>query len=314
MWIGLVCNAGLAVLKLLAGWLGNSRALIADAAHTLSDLGTDAALLLGSEYWSRPPDALHPYGHRRFETLIAGGIGGALLVSGLAIGWRAALALIETPTPTRPPGRVALAVALLSMGAKELLFRRTNRVARRTQSLALQANAWHHRSDAWSSLPVVIAVGVARLTPSLSYVDNVGALVVAVLLLQAALRVMRPALGEITELGAPSTVIDKIQRLACATPGVRSVHGIRSRYAAGRVRVDLHVQVAPQISVREGHRISSLVCDAIHAHAENVLEVLVHIEPFEPTVESPPAIAPPTPDSAASAHAPQTTPSLSATC
>ncbi len=282
VWIGMGVNAAVMALKLLAGLLAGSRALIADAAHSLTDIATDVALLVGSGYWSRPPDTLHPYGHRRFETLFALAIGGTLGAAGFAIGWRAAVALADATATARAPGGAAFVVALVCLAAKEALFRWTHRWARRTHSLALQANAWHHRSDALSTIPVAIAVGVARLSPRLSFLDSVGALVVSVLLLQAAWRIMRPAFGEITELGAPRTLIGEIERLARRTGGVLDVHAIRTRYAAGRVRVDLHVLVDPATSVREGHRISSHVCDAIHAHVEDVIEVLVHIEPFDP--------------------------------
>ena len=179
------------------------------------------------------------------------------------------------------PGWIAFAVTVAAIVSKDWLYRWTFAVGKRRHSVALQANAWHHRSDALSSIPVAVVVVVALFWPSLAFLDSVGAVVVAVFLFQAAYKIIRPSLNELLEFGAPVALRRDIEALAMGVPGVLSVHAIRSRYAGSELFVDLHIQVDPQMTVEDGHAISSKVCDLIHRHAPNVLDVLVHLEPYK---------------------------------
>ena len=172
-WVGLVVNLFLAAIKFIAGIYGRSQALVADAIHSLTDLTTDIAVIAGSHYWSRPPDENHPYGHRRLETLVTVFIGIALIAAGIGIGWKAISALQEKHVA--PPKWIAVFAALVSIGCKESLYRWTAITGRRVKSAALAANAWHHRTDAISSIPVLIAVAGARIAPAWSFLDKVGA-------------------------------------------------------------------------------------------------------------------------------------------
>lgn len=272
-------NIALMSLKFAAGWAMGSRALVSDAVHSFSDFFTDAVILLGARFWSQPPDANHPYGHRRIETLISITVGLTLTLVGLLIAWDAILALTRD-NMREPPGWLAFWIAIISVISKEALYRWTVNVARKTECLALHANAWHHRSDAFSSIPVALAIAGAHLIPSLRFLDSVGAIIVAVLLIQVSYRIVRPAIDEISEIGAPRDLMHDIEARARNVQGVLDVHAVRTRYIGSKMLVDMHILVAPSLTVEQGHAIASRVCDELHAHVSNIVEVLTHIEPF----------------------------------
>jgi len=277
--VGLVCNLALAVIKFAAGVVGSSQAVIADAVHSLSDLSTDLAVLIGVRFWSAPPDECHPHGHARIETAVTMGIGLALAAAGLLLGYNALAGLRYVPG--RSPTAVALGAALLSLVAKEALYRWTIAAGRRIQSTAVIANAWHHRSDALSSIPVVLAVGVAMIRADLSFVDRVGAVLVSYLIIRASWTVIRPALGELVDRGASEEVRRRVELIARETPGVLDVHAVRTRYTGSRLSVDLHALVDPTITVREGHDIAEHLKERLLSHGPDVMDVVVHLEPFE---------------------------------
>lgn len=288
---GLGANLGLAAAKLAGGVFGNSRAMLADALHTATDITSDLAVLIGSRFWGRPPDASHPYGHRRIETVISVGMGAGLGAMAILMGWHAVEEL-RSGKVAPPPGMSALAAAVLSIVVKEWMYRWTMRVGRRLHSLSLQANAWHHRSDAFSSLPVLVAVMMARLAPGWTFLDRVGALVMALVVLQASWRILRQALVEITETGVPARLREEIEALVTAIPGVRDAHRIRSRYVGGRVFVDLHVLVDPNMPVRESHEVATEVSRRMVGGVRGVADVVVHIEPDEESEPSPGTLNP----------------------
>ena len=278
-WIGLLTNIGLAGLKFAAGYFGRSQALIADAIHSLTDTTTDIAIIAGSHYWSRPPDESHPYGHRRLETLVTAFIGLMLVAAGIGIGWQAISSLhIQQASP---PGWVALYAALTSIITKEILYRWTAAVGNKIKSPALAANAWHHRTDAISSLPVLIAVGGALLFPSWSFLDRVGAVVVSIFILHAAMKIIWPAVSELVDAGAPEEIQKKIANIAANTKGVREVHAVRTRYISSSIQIDMHVVVDGSVSVRDGHTIADNVENSIIYGLPEVVDVVVHVDPSE---------------------------------
>ena len=276
-WVGLLANFALSGLKFAAGYFGRSQALIADAVHSLTDTTTDIAVIAGSHFWSRPPDEGHPYGHRRLETLVTTFIGIMLAVAGIGIGWDSLSSLRENNSG--PPGWFAFFAALASIVTKEILYRWTAREGKKIKSPALVANAWHHRTDAVSSLPVLIAVGGALLFPSWSFLDRLGAVVVSIFILHAALKIIWPAITELIDAGAPQEIQKKIADIAGRTAGVHDVHGIRSRYISSSIQIDLHIVVEGEISVREGHAIADAVENNIIAGIPDVLGVVVHVDP-----------------------------------
>jgi len=276
-WIGLVANVLLAAAKITAGLVGRSQAVLADGVHSLTDMATDIAILVGVRYWSAPADEDHPYGHQRIETLVTVGIG--LSLASVAVGL--ALHAIDLLHGGREgtPGWIALAAALLSIVSKEALYRWTVVVGRRIHSTAVIANAWHHRSDAISSLPAALAVGISLASPQWSFLDAVGAVVVCIFILQASWRILKPAVSELVDRAAPHPVRERLSSLAASVPGVLEVHGMRSRYSGSFLEIDLHVRVRGDLSVREGHEIAESVRRVLLEDGPRVKGVVVHLDP-----------------------------------
>lgn len=278
-WIGLFVNIGLSVLKFIVGWLGHSQAVIADAFHSLSDLLTDLAVLFGLRFWSAPPDDNHPYGHQRIETIVTTIIGLLLFAAGLGIGYNAIATVRDVHV--QAPGHIAMMGALLSLAFKEVLYRWTVSVGRRIRSSAVVANAWHHRSDALSSVPALIAVGVAVLYPKLAFIDHIGALIVSLFIVRVAWGIVFPALSDLTDRAASDKDRDRIRTIALGIEGVQSVHSLRSRRAGSGLYMDLHVLVDGMMTVKKGHDVSEGVKQAILDKSPDVLDVVVHLEPAD---------------------------------
>lgn len=278
-WLGLFLNLLLAGMKLVAGLLAGSHALVADAVHSISDMVTDVAILLGETWWSQPADKEHPYGHSQLEAFVTILIGGVLVAAALGIGGNAIMAVISGGYGV--PGRWALPVALISMLLKEAMYHLTVAAGRRIDSLPLVANAWHHRSDALSSLPVVLALGGIQLHPQFAFLDPLGGVVVCLFLLFAAYRIAWPAFVKMLGAGATEAVVRDIQATALSHQAVKEVHRVRTRYlGCSRIAVDLHVLVDGGIQVREGHAISEQVKEMIIAGHSRVADVVVHLEPY----------------------------------
>ncbi len=280
-WVGLFANLFLAGIKFAGGLLGASQAVVADAVHSLSDMSTDIVILLGVRYWSRPADADHPHGHHRVETVVTLSIG--LALAGVASGvlWNAITTVRQAHAV--PPGWIAFATCLLSIASKEGLYRWTVRIGTQIRSGALIANAWHHRSDALSSLPAAIAVAAAAVDPDWIFLDHIGAMAVSLFIYQAAAKIVFPAFSKLIDAGAPEETLSEITALALATPGVDHVHGLRTRYVNSmNLAVDLHVQVESTLSVRSGHAISEAVKTRLLQQGPDIIDVVVHLEPFDP--------------------------------
>lgn len=275
-WVGLVVNLLLAAAKLAAGVVGHSQAVVADAVHSFTDIVTDLALILGVRYWTAPADEDHPHGHRRFETMITAFIGLMVAAAAVTIGLDA---IRSFGSPTTPPSAIALVAALLSIVVKEALYRWTANAGRTTGSPALMANAWHHRTDGLSSIPVAVAVTVAMIDHRLAVVDRIGALAVAVFILHAAFRIVRPAVDELVDAGAPSAQREQLERLALDVEGVLAAHALRTRYIGSELAVDLHIEVDPDISVADGFAIVRRVKESLLRHGPGVADVIVQLEP-----------------------------------
>jgi len=277
-WVGLSANIILAAGKIYAGVFGRSEVLIADGIHSISDLVTDVALLVGTAFWDRPPDQNHPHGHRRIETLITLGIGVSLTIIGLSMGFNAVrhFGLART----QPVGMIALIAAMISVVFKEWLYHWTSRQAESAGSPALKANAWHHRSDAFSSIPAVLAVGTEILIPSLKWVDHLGVLIVCLFILKASWDIFHPALQQLVDAGAPIKITTELADLAFQVDGVLAAHALRTRYLGPVLAVDLHIAVDGDITVREGFLIASKVKELLCRRGPNVGDVMIQVEPF----------------------------------
>jgi cation diffusion facilitator family transporter len=278
-WVGIGVNVGLAIFKLGAGLYGGSRAVIADGIEALLDVFTVVLVYAGSRFWSRPPDDSHPFGHGRMETLVAVIIGLSLVGAAVGIGWESIATLHEQHAA--PPGWIAAIAALTSVIGKEILYRWTLTIGRRIKSVAVVATAWHYRSDAFSSVPVVIAVTGAILLPSWTFLDHLGAVVVSMFILHAAFKITWPSLKQLIDAGAPAEVRRRIRDIACASRGVMQVHDIRTRYIGTSIQVDLHIIVEGGLTVRQGHDIARDVEARLTREIEEVVDVVVHVEPPE---------------------------------
>jgi cation diffusion facilitator family transporter len=276
-WIGLIGNLFISALKFAVGILGSSQAVVADAFHSLSDMITDVAILVGVRFWSSPADESHPYGHGRIETIVTVGIALCLAGAACAIGYHG-LATVRDEE-IRQPGWIAFIGAMASIVIKETLYRWTLHVGRREKSSAVIANAWHHRSDAFSSIPAALAVAIAAVNPAWSFVDHVGAVIVSLFILHASWKIMKPALIELSDSSAPAHVRDLISAAGTEIDGVEHVHAIRTRRMGYGIHVDLHITVRGSMSVSKGHDVSEKVKDRIMERVPEVLDVVVHLEP-----------------------------------
>ena len=211
-WVGLAWNVALTLGKFAGGVLGGSQALVADAIHSASDFVTDIAVIVGSHFWNMPPDAEHPYGHRRFETLVTMGIGISVAAVGVGLGYGAIMSLLSGEG--KHPELLAAIMALASIVVKEILFHYTRAEGRKIRSQALEANAWHHRSDAFSSIPVLIAVVISLVFPQLWFADAVGALIVAFFVLRSAYEIASPGAKQLVDQGADEKVAKKLLEIA----------------------------------------------------------------------------------------------------
>jgi cation diffusion facilitator family transporter len=277
--IGLVANILLAICKMVGGLLGSSQAIVADGVNSLSDTITDVAVLVGVRYWTRAADEEHNYGHGRIETIITSFIAATVLAVAVGLAWTAVVGLHAQKRHSVE--LIAFAAGLVSIVTKEFLYHWTVRVGREQRSPAVIAKAWDHRSDVFSSIPATLAVLIAVVRPDWWFLDHVGAMIVSVFIFRTGLRIGWPAIQQLVDIAAPEQARERIRKIAEETPGVRLVHALRTRYAGSGLQVDLHIKVDPLLTVREGHDISELVKKRLLAEGPDVVDVIVHLEPFE---------------------------------
>ncbi len=271
---GAALDGVLGLAKITVGVLASSQALIADGIHSLSDLVTDAGVLVVTRFAAAAPDTGHPYGHGRFETLGTLALGAVLLLVAGGLAQDSLLRLMQGRVAV--PGAIALLVALAAILAKEWMYRFTRRVAERTDSGLLMANAWHSRSDALSSIAVLIGVGGALA--GWLWLDLVAALVVAGMVAWIGWRLIAESARELVDTGLPPDALAEMRLTARGTPGVIDVHELRSRTMGNAVLLDIDIRVAGDISVSEGHQIAERVAATIRASYPVVSEIQVHVD------------------------------------
>jgi len=275
--LGGLMNLLLAAVKLIAGFLGGSAVLVSDGVHSLSDLVSDAVVLLGVRLSSRPADDDHPYGHGRFETL-ASFILGLLLIATAVLLAVDGVEKLRQPGLTTPSGFVLWA-ALLSVVVKELLFRWTRAVARRTGSQLLEANAWHHRSDALSSMVALAAVGGAMIFPELALLDPLGSILVAAMIAVVGGKVIVNAARELTDEGVEEELSNQLKELVERVRGVEGVNRLCARRLGTDLLVDIAVGVDPEMNVFEAHKITDYIAAWLQKEFPQISRVFVHVEP-----------------------------------
>jgi len=273
--VSAVVNLLLSAAQVFVGLIANSAALVADGIHSASDLLSDVLVWFAARHASMAPDKDHPYGHGRFETAATLGLGILLTLVALGIVWNGVERLFDTGRPV--PGQSAVLVAAVGIVAKEALYWYTIVAAKRLGSAMLRANAWHHRSDAISSVVVLIGVGGAVM--GFSYMDALAAIVVGVMVAKIGWDLGWSALTELVDTALDEEQVGEAKRVIMAIDGVRSVHMLRTRRHGAEATADVHVQVAPRLSVSEGHMISQAVEDRMIEKVGSITDVTVHIDP-----------------------------------
>lgn len=276
--VGLVFNLLLGTLKCLAGWLLGSKALLADGAHSLLDLLTDIAVLLGLAMANKPEDANHLYGHHKFASLAKFFVGAVLLFFSVGLVVSAVLDFrLGSAVPRAGP---AVCIALAGLLVKESLFWWTRSVARRTRSDLLMANALHHRMDSLSSVGVAAAlIGVWLGGPDWAFLDDAITLVLGSYLIFESIKVLRRSVNELLDAAPEREIIEDFREHILPTPGVVAYHDFRVRRVGDVFEVDLHLQVAPELTVARGHDIAGEVKLRLRKKHPEVSKVLVHVEP-----------------------------------
>ena len=275
--VGAGVNLALIVFKFGAGFLGQSQALIADAVHSFSDLFTDVVVLFGIHMGRKPPDARHHFGHARIETLASAIVGLALVATGVFIGIEAVLAIYRHADYR--PTWLAVAGAAVSILSKEVLYHYTVAVGRRMRSQLVIANAWHHRSDAFSSVAVLIGVGLAQVNPAWHILDAYAALLVSFFIVKVGIDITAKTFSEFTDRAPPPQVIEEMRRCTCAVPGVLEAHDLRARISGGSYQMEIHIVVDGALSVQEGHHIAKSVEQCLLDKVEDLERVIVHVDP-----------------------------------
>ncbi|EXI84674.1 MAG: putative cation efflux system proteinc [Candidatus Accumulibacter sp. BA-94] len=274
-WVSVLVNILLTGAQVVAGIIAHSQGLIADGLHSLSDLVCDFLVLFAAHHSKDPADASHPYGHGRIETAASFALGAILALTGAGIIWSAGVKLqsLEYLPPVAP---MALWTAILALAAKEGLFRYMLRVGESLRSPMLISNAWHARSDAASSL--VVAVGIAGNLLGYTFADSVAAVIVGFMIVRMGTVFAWEAVQELIDTGLSIEEVDSIRQVIVDTPGVSSLHELRTRRMAHRSLVDAHVCVDPRVSVSEGHRIAEMTRKRVLESHSAVADVLVHVD------------------------------------
>ena len=283
LWGG-VMNALLVAFKFVAGILGHSAAMVADAVHSLSDFVTDIIVLAFVHISGKPKDSSHDYGHGKFETLAMTFIGFALLVVAIGIVYEGLMKISAWASgeQLKAPGLLALWAALLSIVIKEATFRYTIKKSKELDSQALEANAWHHRSDALSSIGTALGIGGAIfLGQKWAVLDPVASVIVGLFIVKVAVELLRNGFGDLTEQSLPDEVEQEILRLAGSVPGVVEPHDLRTRRIGSHYAIELHILMDGNISLLEAHDRASEVEDLLRKQYGEETHVVVHVEPTD---------------------------------
>lgn len=281
-WIGFYVNAVLMVLKLIFGYLGHSDALVADGYHSLSDFATDFIILIFIGWAYKRADKEHPYGHGKIETFASMVIGLILLIVAVGIGTGGVISIISyfKGDILPVPDKFTLVIALIAIVSKEWLFRYTYRIGKKIDSSSLKANAWHHRSDAISSIATVAGVGLS-LIPGQEWriMDPLASIIIAVFIGISAVKISKPSINELLEKSLPHDQLEALKKEIRSVKGVIRYHSLRTRRNGHSYIVDVDIHVDPDISVKEGHEIATEVESRLHEVLGKDLIVYVHVEP-----------------------------------
>lgn len=280
--VGGAVNVVLLLFKFVAGIVGHSAAMIADAVHSLSDFVTDIIVLVFVRISGKPTDKSHEYGHGKYETLATTLIGLALLIVAVGIVYSALTKIIAWAQggTLEAPGMLALWAALLSIILKEAVFHYSMVQARKLKSQAVEANAWHHRSDALSSIGTAIGIGGAIfLGERWTVLDPMAGIIVGLFIIKVAIDLLRNGIGDLMEHSLPDEVESEILQLAGSIPGVTEPHDLHTRRIGNHYAIELHILMDDDISLREAHNKSEEVENILREHYGKETHISVHVEP-----------------------------------
>lgn len=281
---GGVVNLLLVALKFVAGIAGRSAAMVADAVHSLSDFITDIVVLVFVGISARPQDASHDYGHGKFETIATFFIGLALAVAaiGIVVSGATKMAAWLQGEDIPVPGTLALWAALISIIIKEILFQYTARKGKKLESQALVANAWHHRSDALSSIAAAIGIGGAIIFGNRwTVLDPLASIVVGAMLVKVAWDLLNPAIGELTDKSLPEEIENEILGIIEEAPGVSEPHNLRTRRIGNRVAVEVHIRLDGNLTLSEAHERTSQIEKRLKERFGSDSHITIHMEPVK---------------------------------
>ncbi|MDM8565794.1 cation diffusion facilitator family transporter [Candidatus Halobeggiatoa sp. HSG11] len=274
--LSVIANSLLTIVKITFGFIGNSHALIADGIHSFSSLAVDAMVLLAAKYSIVLPDARHPYGHGRYETLVTLAAGLLLIVMAIGLFSDAYEQLIGKQPPSEP-ANIVLIIAFAAIIIKEAIYHYTVYIANQVHSPMLVANAWHHRSDALSSS--IVFISVLGYMAGYLWVDAVGTIIIASMIAYVGFEECLPAINKLIDTSINRNKRGKIKRIVESIDGVYSMQMLRTRKMGINILVDMHIVVAPRISISEAHQITEIVRDRLLDEMEEIVDVLIHVKP-----------------------------------
>jgi cation diffusion facilitator family transporter len=275
-WFTILINAVLCFFKILAGVLGRSSAMIADGVHTLSDVITTLVVIVGLKVSGKEADKKHPYGHEKFEAVFAKIVSLMLILTGLFIFYEVIKSFGHGNF--YKPGRIAIYAAVVSIAAQEFMYHYTIAIARKIKSLSMEADAWHHRSDALSSIGTLIGVLGARA--GITILDPIAALLVSILIIKVGVEYYIKAVKELVDEAADEELENSIREITETVQGVEEIYNIKTRVFGNKVYADIQVLVDKKLSVEEGHRIARAVHDKIEEKHSSIKHCMIYIKPY----------------------------------
>lgn len=279
--VSIAVNIALSLLKLLAGIIASSTAMISDAVHSASDVFSTLVVIIGVHISSKNPDRDHPYGHERLECVASALLAVILAATGIGIGWKGIESIVSASSePPEIPGALALAAAAISIVVKEIMYRYTKSAARKLDSGALMADAWHHRSDALSSVGALVGIAGARL--GLPIMDPIASVVICIFIGKAAVDIFRDAVNKMVDKACPEETIDKMHEVIMSVDGVIGIDELKTRLFGSKIFVEVEIRMAASKTLVEAHEAAEQVHAAIEREFSAVKHCMVHVNPDLP--------------------------------
>ena len=280
--LGVIVNITLSTLQLIVGIFGRSSAMIADAIHSFSDLITDSIIIISLQITKKPADESHNYGHGKVETLASTLVSIALILVGFTIfnlGLKKTILVFNEELLTKP-SMFALYLIIFSIIAKEMLYRVTFKAGQKSGSTALMANAWHHRSDAFSSIATLIGIsGAIFLGPKWYFLDPLAAIIISFFILKIGLQLLSKSINELLEATLPPEINEKILKIVTSVQESKNPHNVKTRRIGRNIAIDLHIKVATTLNIVAAHNISTIIEQKLKNHFGENTVVYIHIEP-----------------------------------